>query len=153
MPKEPFKDFFKRTYGMEYGKGEIKVFSPQIKKALRIMAMESVRDSKVRTKIRNLGFKVCKSSGVAFVGKDQVIKQCFVYDKNLPTPDKDVRVPTLILETNGYSNLMIQPKVEIPSMREREAIVNEIRPKVRVGYDVHAWNVGRFKKKNVLFDW
>jgi hypothetical protein len=153
MRKEPFKDFFKRVYGLEYGKGEIKVFTPQIKKALRIIATESTRDSKVRTKIRKLGFKVCKSSGVAFVGNEQVIKQCFVYDKNLPTPDKDVRVPTLILETNGYSTLMIQPKADIPSMRERQDMVREIRPKVRIGYDVHVWNVGRYKKKNVLFDW
>ncbi len=153
MAKELFKDFFKRVYGLEYGKGEVKVFTPQIKKALRIIATESVRDSKVRTKIRKLGFKVCKSSGVAFVGEQQVIKECFVFDRSLPTPDKSVRVPTLILQTNGYSNLMIQPKAEIPSLKERKEMVTEIAPKVRIGYDVHAWNVGKYQKKSVLFDW
>ncbi len=153
MAKELFKDFFKRVYGLEYGKGEVKVFTPQIKKALRIIATESVRDSKVRTKIRKLGFKVCKSSGVAFVGEQQVIKECFVFDRSLPTPDKSVRVPTLILQTNGYSNLMIQPNADIPSLRERKEMVTEITPKVRIGYDVHAWNVGKYRKKSVLFDW
>jgi hypothetical protein len=153
MPQEPFKDFYKRVYGLEYGKGEIKTFTPQIKKALRIIAMESLNDYKMVTKIRNLGFKVCKSSGVAFVGDKQVIKRCYIYDKTLPTPNKDLRVPTLILKTDGYMNLMIQPKASIPSIRERRAMVNEIRPKLFGGYDVHAWNVGKYKKKSVLFDW
>lgn len=153
MPKEPFKAFVKRVYGLDYGKGEVKTFTPQIKKALRIAAEENLRDSKTQTKIRKLGFKVCKSSGVAFVGATQVLKLCFVYDKNLPSPPKEVRVPTLILDTKGYTNLMIQPKAIIPSMKERNEIVKEIRPKVRIGYDVHAWNVGRYKKKNLLFDW
>lgn len=153
MVKESFKDFFRRVYGLEYGKGEIKVFSPQIKKALKIIATESIRDSKVRTKIRKLGFKVCKSSGVAFVGERQVIKKCFVFNKTFPTPDKNIRVPTLILETDGYSNLMIQSKAEIPSLKERKEMVNEISPKLKIGYDVHEWNVGKWKSKSVLFDW
>jgi len=151
MPKESFKAFIKRVHHIDYGKGEIKTFSPQIKEAIILASKGDLRASGFQKKMRSLGFKIVKSSGIAFIGDKQVIKLGYLCET---TPSKNIRVPTVFLSNNSFLRLMIQPKATIPkSFADKKKIADVIRKRTKKFYDIHAWNVGLYKNKEVLFDW
>lgn len=158
-PKKPFTKLLKEQYNFEYGTGEIKTFSPQIKEAIRATVGINLKSELAIKKLRKLGFKTAKSSGIAFIGKTQVFKLMYETSagRSIP-PDKKIRVPTVFLTTAGYYKIVVQPKVEIPrSERSRIKNHHKFRDSVqfpaRMHYDVHSCNIGKYRNKLVLFDW
>lgn len=157
MTKRNFKQFMKEEYGYDYGKGEVKRFTPQIKKALEIISKGNVKYTKTQKQLKELGFEIFKSSGVAFVGNSQVIKLGYICESSMihKMPKADVRVPTTVIQNHGNYQLMVQPKARIPKrMDELNKVLKTVRETCkRKPYDIHSANVGVYKNKPVLFDW
>jgi len=156
--KQTFPQFLKTNFNYVYGSGAIKTFSPQIKKGLEIAAKYNLDTPIAKKKMRALGFKVKKSSGVAFVGDKQVLKLFYECDST-KSVDK-YKVPTTVLRIDKndmghiHYKLVIQPKVTIPSLRERNKIVDnfyKLNPNSLA--DIHSGNCGIYHNKQVLFDW
>lgn len=147
----------KERYGYDYGKGEVKRFTPQIKKALEIISNGDVSNVNTQKQLKDLGFEMFKSSGVAFVGNSQVVKLGYICEDCMihKMPKAELRVPTTVIENRGNYQLMVQPKARIPkSWREQKKVLKTLREECkRKPYDIHSANVGVYKKKPVLFDW
>lgn len=154
-----FQEFISNLYGIEYGKGEIKNFSPQIKNILRVANPLNIHQRKTMDIARKMGFVVKKCSGIAYVGETQVLKNCFIWGDEGSSPPPHIRIPTLSLRKEGRFHFVIQPRAYIPpSRKEREYIAQELI-KIVEKYpntntlDIHEGNVGEYKGKFVLMDW
>lgn len=157
----PFRQFLKEKFNHNYGTGEIPRFTPQIQKALKIIAKKHISNYEVEDDMEALGFECYRSSGVAFVGRSQVIKLMYdsrSYLKNFIP--KKYRVPTVHLKNAMYSaddyKLVIQPTCKRPkSSAAMDRIYEEMDKKTSCidSIDVHSGNVGLYKNRPVLFDW
>ena len=146
-----------------HGHGEIKKISNQVKTAFKILDgknLVNIKDSRlICNKMNDLGFESASSSGIAFIGKTQVIK-CGLLTRR--PPPRHHRVPTLIY---AYENitptqwewdtvLLIQPKVDNDFEFDDEDLVKAKRVFNRLsGCDAHEGNIGMYKGKFRLFDW
>jgi hypothetical protein len=156
--KQNFPQFLKTNFNYVYGSGSIKTFSPQIKKGLEIAAKYNLNTPIAKKKMRALGFKVKKSSGVAFVGEKQVLK--LMYETTDEKSLNKYKAPTTVLRIDKndmgqtHYKLVVQPKVTIPSLRERNKIVDHFNKLLPNSYaDIHSGNCGIYNNRKVLFDW
>lgn len=145
-----------------HGEGEIKRLDKQIREAFKLLdgiCLYTVHSNAIVVKkIRELGFESIQSSGMAFLGKRQVIKAAYI--TRFPPPLK-YRVPTLIyhydnLRRREYEDahvLMIQPRVDtFIESDEHYFEMSKIEKKLS-GWDYHDDNFGIYKKEVKLIDW
>lgn len=101
--KQTFAQLYKEKFNREYGTGEIKYFTPQIKRAIELIPNDILEDGELaramQHKFANLGFTTSTSSGIAFIGKKQVIKVSFLRDGIASLPAR-FRVPTEVVKKN-----------------------------------------------------
>ena len=145
-----------------HGKGEITRISQQVKDAFKIIDGHDIRtfkDSRLVKKIENLGFEWASSSGVAFIGRTQVIK-CALLTRR--PPPISYRVPTLIYayeevrptEWDWNYVVLIQPKTELSfDFRCKQDNKRYESFSKLSSCDAHSGNVGKYKGKLCLFDW
>jgi hypothetical protein len=132
--------------------------SRQISKAIKIMEDNDWKypTRRIEDKMRKLGFKVCKSTGVAFIGERQVIKAH--YPVSNKRPEKNKIAPTIKIKQirNKYEeriNWVIQEKVKILTDKEYSKNKKEITERFSSVIDNHHRNMGFYKNKIVLIDW
>ena len=156
--KQNFSQFLKTNFNYDYGKGPIKTFSRQIKKGLEIAANYNLDTPIAKKKMRALGFKVKLSSGIAFIGDKQILK--LMYEVDTGKSLNKYKVPTTVLRVDKndmghvHYKLVVQPRVTIPRLRERNKIVDHFNKLVpRSLADIHCNNVGEWNGEKVLYDW
>jgi hypothetical protein len=155
--QEPFKDFVRRCFpDADLSTAEIKRFSLQIQKALRLIAEcgdYDFNNEELRRKLIVLGFTQHYSSGYAFVGDTQVIKNMYEYNPRTGYPPKHFRVPMVILR-KGSDNykLVVQPRVNT-NIDDYDKIYKALEEALGASFDIHGGNFGYYKDRPVLFDW
>lgn len=116
----------------------------------KIRELDDPFNKDVRRMAKKLGFMIERSSGIAFIGKSQVLKYSYIKSK-LPSKYK---VPTKILKWSKTSKykLMLQPKA-------KTNIGNKPLPKwfkkreYNSSHDMRLRNVGVYKGEIKAFDW
>lgn len=144
-----------------HGEGEIKRLDKQITEAFKLLDGQKLwkvyTDKTLVKNIRDLGFDHIHSSGMAFIGKRQVIKVGYI--TRYPPPLK-YRVPTLTyyydkLTRREFSDMkvvMIQPKVCMDKSEDHWIEMAKIENRLK-GHDFHDDNFGVYKKEVKLIDW
>jgi hypothetical protein len=150
-----FKTFLKQEYEVDLDDSEIKKVSPQIRSALKVLKAfdGDIFHNDVSKCLMSIGFKKDGSSGVAFIGKTQVLKySSFSCDTIRP----EDRIPTLCLEGDNDWQLVIQPKIKPVAFPLEPGIakqINRLQKRNPKAFDIEYYNVGYYKDKLVAFDW
>lgn len=137
----------------------MKKICPQIEAAIKILNKSkwNHRDSKNIKELEKIGFKIELASGIAFLGREQVIKASLFVD--LHPPEKSL--PTMFLKKYSYcgfagKNLewVVQPLAEVLTEKEFNRLDNRNFFDMRYGYiDIKAENICRHRGTIQVLDW
>jgi hypothetical protein len=132
--------------------------SRQIREAVKVMEENGWKypTRRIEDKMRKLGFKVCKSTGVAFIGDKQVIKAHYPVKKR--NPSEKIIIPTIKIcrieaTKNQIFDWVIQPKAQLLKLKEYNSYLPIIKKRFNSVKDNHWGNFGFYKNKLVLIDW
>ncbi len=125
-------------------------------------------------KMRGLGFKTSKSTGIAYIGENFVIKIGYfpqmkfakynpraVFDKKYKIPSRIEECPCKYLKYGDsylkeWYKFVIQPKADRYCAKNSEMIkefIEACEEEIDYRYDIHKWNCGIYEGRIVLFDW
>jgi len=152
MNKKTFQQFLKDNFKYKSKPGDIKRFPSQIKEGIKIAAEHGLNTPIGKRKMKSLGFKIKKSTGIAFIGDTHVLKLMFRCSTLRKL--KSYEVQTTVLKKYAHNiNLVLQPRVEIPALKDRHRIVKFFANMSADENDIHYGNVGIYKNKPTIFDW
>jgi hypothetical protein len=121
----------------------------QVTEAIKILEDNNWNTSyKIKTKLSKLGFKWEISTGIAFIGTNQVLKKSYIcYEP--PNRAIDTKV---IKRCNERFLWVVQPKCEMLTSKEFDRFM-ERNDLILFGKDIHIGNIGKYRKKYVAIDW